>query len=152
MRRPGAPQDQLERLGVQGVDVEPGRGVEYQDSVRPVGRRREPLERRKPAGGVAPAELVLGAVALVGGVFDDALEQDLLDRPLDRAEREALLEQPVGLLLIERSERAGQAGGGRGSLAALASKGDGGGHVVRLRESEPERLDLGERVLAVTAR
>ena len=76
------------------------------------GRRSQPLERRKPAGGVTPGELVLGAVAPWVGVRGDGLEQDLLDRALDRAQRQALLEQPVGAVLVEGGERGGQARAG----------------------------------------
>ena len=49
-----------------------------------------------------------------------------------------------------RRRRARRDDGGR-ALAALAGQRDRGGDVVRLGQRQPQRLDLGERVLAVTA-
>jgi hypothetical protein len=54
-------------------------------------------------------------------VGDDGVEQDLFDRPFDRTQGEALLEQAVGLLLVEGGEGGGEARARRWALAALAS-------------------------------
>ena len=81
-----------------------------------------------------------------------ALEQDLLDCALDRAQREALLEQGIGLVLVEGGERRGQAGARRGSLAALTGQDDRARDVVGLGQRRAQRLDLAQRVLPVPAR
>ncbi len=128
-------------------------GVEHEHAGSSGRRRGQPLERGQPRGGVAPAELVLGSPASgrLVGVGGDSFEQHLLDRPLDRAEREALLEQTVGLVLVERGEGGGEARAGRRSLAALTGQRDRRGDVVGLGERGAQRLDLGQRVLAVAA-
>jgi hypothetical protein len=84
----------------------------------------EALQGRQPAGGVAPAELVLGRAQARVGLARHRGQQDLLDRALERAQRQAFLEQAIGLVLVESGERVGQAGAGGRALAALARRRD----------------------------
>jgi hypothetical protein len=147
-----AAQAQLERLGVQRVHVARRARVEDQDTLLARGRRRHAGRRGQPAGRPAPREAVLGGRALAVGVDGlDPGQEDLLDGPLDRAHREALLDHTVGVDLVEARERAAQARRRRRAGAALAGQGDGRGDVVRLLEGRAQRLDLGEVELAVAA-
>src|SRR5436305_13681882 len=76
-------------------------------------------------------------------------QQDLLDCPLERAQGEALLEQTVGLLLVEGAERRRHPIGGRWSLATLAGQRDRRRDVVGLGQRQPERLNLGQGILTM---
>src|SRR5207302_11407647 len=64
---------------------------------------------------------------------------------------QALLQEAIGLVLVEAGERVAQARRRRGALAALAGDRDGAGDVLRLGEGLAQRLDLGELELAVAA-
>ena len=101
---------------------------------------------------MAPGELVARGRPAVVRLVGHGRQQDLLDRPLDRAQREALLEQAVGSPLIKRLECPAQQGGRRGAGAALLRQRDRGGRVVGLRERLPQRFDLEQLVVAVPAR
>ena len=112
--QPGAPEHQLERLGVKGVEVARGGGVEDQDALVPAGRRREPLQGRQPAGRVAPGELVLGGRCTCrrrGGTPPRA------GPPRSCARTSAARGSPRAggwLLLVERGERGREASRRRG--------------------------------------
>ena len=105
----------------------------------------QPVAQRhaKPYSGLAPSPVGIEAL--------DAGQQDLLDGALDRAHGEALLEDAVGVDLVEAREGAAQARRRGRPGAALAGQGDGGGDVVGLLEGRAQRLDLVEVELAVAA-
>jgi hypothetical protein len=150
---PAPAQAELERLRVQGVHVARPAGVEDQHALVARGRGRHAHRGRQPPGGPAPREAVLGAGRLAVAVERlDAGQQDLLHRPLDRAHREALLDDAVGLGLVEAREGAAQARRGRGARAALAREGHRRGDVVGLLERRAQGLDLVEVELPVAAR
>ena len=114
----------------------------------------EPLERRQPAGRVAPGELVLGGRARRRRAWL-ATASSSTSSIVRSTERSARLSSSrrLALLLVERGERARPgATGRRRALAALARQRDRRGDVVGLGQRQPQRLDLGQRVLAVTAR
>ena len=90
---------------MQSVDVARHRGVEDHHPLGPLagGESRfsadsQPVAWRQPNSYSARRMTEV----LVSG---DRLEQNLLDRALERAQRQALLEQAVGALLVERGER-----------------------------------------------
>src|SRR5205807_3617835 len=148
---PGPPQPQLERLHLQALQTEPRAGVEQKDALGPRRRRADPTGRVQPAGGPAAGELVLGLAALAFLGELKRGEQQLLHAPLDRAQRQALLHQPVGKALVEAVERLDQAGGGADALAALAGDLDRRRDVVSLEQCAPQSLELPKLVLAVPA-
>ena len=84
--------------------------------------RRHAQGGGKPAGAVAPRELVLGARRLALVQLLDRGEQHLLDGALDRAQGQALLHQPVGLGLVEAPERVMEARRRRGALARARAR------------------------------
>jgi hypothetical protein len=105
----------------------------------------------EPARGPAKRELALGVAAVALLRLLERRQEHLLDRALDGADGEALLHDPVGERLVEVVEGVEQAARRARPLAALAGELDCGRDVVRLEQRAPERLELGEVVLAVTA-
>ena len=104
----GADAEQLERADIRGIAVEfVARRVTDHDRDGPHRRRCQSLRASQPV--VAPVRCErprgrLGAVAA-----DDLVErrqQDLLDRPLDRPQRERRLDRDVGPLALVGDERA----------------------------------------------
>ena len=73
----------------------------------------------------------------------DAGEQDLLDGALDRADGEALLEDAVGLVLVEAAEARSAGARARPGRRRARGRRDRRGDVVRLLEGGAQRLDLG---------
>ena len=148
----GAPQAELEGLGVDGLEPERGPGVEQQHALWPRGGRREPRGAVQPAGGPAARVLELGLAAGAAGGDLERGEEDLLERPLDRADGEALLELAVGGRLVEAVERGQQPRGRCRAAAAALGDLDRGRDVVGLAQRVAQRLDLVELVLAVVPR
>ena len=112
VRRPRAAQAQLERLGVQRVDVARARWRRRSatPSSRVAGRRDARARRPASRSPSARRSRTRGRGALAVGVERlDAGQQHLLDGALDRAHGEALLEDAVGLVLVEAREGAAQA-------------------------------------------
>src|SRR4051812_10559399 len=147
-----APQRELEGLHLQHLGAEPGARVEQEHAVGTSRGRGHAALGVQPARRPAAAELVLRLTPLAIGGEGDGGQQDLLDRPLDRAQRERLLEEAVGERVVEAVERLEQAVRRPGALAALPRDLDGGRDVVRLEQRPSQRLELGELVLAVPAR
>ena len=113
---------------------------------------RDARRRGQPARRPAPREAVLGRGRSPSGVEAlDAGQQHLLDGALDRAHGQALLQDAVGVDLVEARERAAQARRRGRPGAALARQGDGRGDVVGLLEGRAQRLDLVEVELPVPA-
>ena len=110
--QPATAQRELERLGVQRRRRR-GRALASKTTHALLARRgRRDAPARRPASRSpsarrsrtrASADAVASASASTPG------EQDLLDGALDRADREALLEDAVGLVLVEALKRAAQA-------------------------------------------
>ncbi len=104
------PEQHLQGLRVQGIEIARCRGVEDHHALGSGGRRGKAALGRQPAGGVAPTELVLHGAHVRLGLRADRLEQHLLDRALHGAQAEALLKQPVGGVLVEAGEAPRPAG------------------------------------------
>ena len=107
------------------------------------GRRRQSALRGQPADGMAPGELVLGGAGPRIRERAHRVQQHLLDRALDRAQPEALLQQAVRCVLVEAVEGSGQPRRGRRALAPLTGERDRRRDIVGLGERQTQRLDLG---------
>ena len=153
VRTPGAPQHQLERLRVQGVEVEPGprRRRSGSPSARVAGGDRrlsadsQPVAWRHPNSYSAVWALVVG----VRRSRPRAVPPRSSARPsaASRLSSSSRFARPRRT----RRTRAARRDGRRRTLAALARERDRERDVVGLGERQPQRLDLGECVLAVTA-
>src|SRR6185503_15901603 len=147
----GAPQRELERLDVERLDVEQWARVEQEDAVVTRGRRHDALDRVHPAGRPAAGHLVLGLAAVAVVRELERRDHEVLDAALDGADGEALLHDAVRGQLVEAVEGVHEASGRAGPLAALTGDLNRRRDVVRLEQRTPERLELGELVLAVAA-
>src|SRR5215208_4951363 len=127
-------QTQLERLYVQGLQVESRARVEQQHALRAARRRRHAPRGIQPAGPPAEGELALGLAGLAVAGQLERRQQDFLHAALDRADGEALLHDPVGEPLVEVIPGVQQAAGRARPLATLASELDGRRDVVRLEQ------------------
>ena len=101
----GAAQGEVEGLGVDLLGVLALAGVEQQDPGRARGGGGEAAGAVQPAGRPAGGELELGLAVGVGGELVDRRQQQLLDRALQRPQRQALLDRAVGGGLVEALQR-----------------------------------------------
>ena len=106
----------------------------------------------QPAHRPARGELELGLAIGVGGELVDRRQQQLLDGPLERPQRQALLDRAVGGVLVEALERGQQAAAVGRRRLALAGELDRRGDVAGLGERVAQGLQLDQLVVAVVAR
>ena len=120
----------------------------------PAGREAAEARRRAPCSQPIAQRDANSSSALavgIGGEAVDRRQQQLLDRALQGTHREALLDRPVGGLLVEALEGGEQAAAAGGRVLALAGQLDRRGDVAGLGERVAQRLQLDQLVVAVVA-
>ena len=146
----GAAQAQLERLHVKRLHVEPRARVEQEHALRAARRRNHAPGCVEPAGG--PASASSRSASRLSRSSACSIAGRSTSSTVRSTERTARLSSMIRSASSRRSGRRRRGDGSASSaLAALAGELDRRRDVVRLEQRAPQRLELGEVVLAVTA-